>query len=91
MERDKLIVKARRRVDEFRCFYIHLMVYILVNLGLMLLNVFTFPKSWWFFYPFGGWGIGVVMHFISVFLLGRDWEDRKVEKILEKMEERQRD
>ncbi len=95
MDREQLYEKARRRVEEIKGFYVHLIVYILVNLGLYLLNRYTSPGHWWFYYPLGGWGIGLLMHFVSIFgipgLFDKDWEDRKVEQLVKKMEERQRD
>ncbi len=45
-------------------FYIHLIVYILVNLLLIYINYTYTPTKIWFIYPLLGWGIGVAVHFI---------------------------
>jgi hypothetical protein len=31
-----------------------------------------------------GWGIGLVAHGMSVFAIGKSWEERKIREILEK-------
>ena len=62
---DKMIAKEKRG------FYIHFIIYIIVNIGIF--------AQWWyitdgvgFAWPITttiGWGIGVVAHFIAVFVL----------------------
>ncbi len=93
MEREKLVEKARQRVGEIKDFYIHLIVYIAVNAGLFLLNRYSSPGHWWFYYPLIGWGIGLVGHAIGVFgipgFLGEDCEQKKIDQLVRKMEERQ--
>lgn len=78
---------AKARVEALRGFYIHLIVYIVVNVGLFLLNMLGTPDSLWFFWPLGGWGIAVVIHGLSVlgrgWWLGADWEERKIREMME--------
>ena len=80
--------RAEKRVEALRGFYIHVGVYVLVNLLLFLINITASPESLWFFWPLLGWGIAVVLHAFSVFgsgrLLGADWEEKKIEEIMEK-------
>jgi len=80
--------KARKRVEEIRGFYTHLLTYVLVNLGLFILNIVTSPGHFWFFWPLFGWGIGVLAHGLSVFgprrLWGSEWEERKIKELMEK-------
>ena len=59
--------RAKKRVEALKGFYIHLGVYVLVNLFLFLLNIITAPDHLWFFWPLLGWGIGVVLHAASTF------------------------
>lgn len=40
----------------------HLMSYLGVNGFLFVLNYLTGPSYWWFLWPLGGWGIGLVSH-----------------------------
>ncbi len=84
--------KARKRVEQIKSFYIHLITYIIVNAGLFVLNMITSPKSLWFYWPLFGWGIGIAAHALSVFGLGgqfgREWEENKIKEIMEKEEQK---
>jgi hypothetical protein len=59
---EKLQNLVERRRSSFRS---HFSVYLGVNGGLMLLNLFTSPMFPWFLFPAGGWGIGLVNHYSS--------------------------
>ena len=78
--------RAKKRVAALRGFYVHLGVYVLVNLFLFLLDIITSPASLWFFWPLLGWTIAIVVHAFSVFgsgrLLGADWEEKKIREIM---------
>lgn len=87
-ESENIYIKARKKVEDIKGFYGNLFSYIVVMGGLALLNICTTPNNLWVIYPALGWGIGVVIHFISVFnvlpFLGRDWEEKKIRELLEK-------
>ena len=80
--------KAKKRVEALRGFYIHLTVYVVVNLILFSINMIVSPDSLWFFWPLMGWGVGLAFHALSVFgfvpRFGADWEERKIREIMEK-------
>ncbi len=80
--------RAKKRVEELKSFYSHLFVYLAVNAGLFLLNILTSPSHLWFYWPLIGWGIGLAIHGLSVFgtqkMLGKDWEERKIQELMEK-------
>jgi hypothetical protein len=81
--------KAKERVEALRGFYIHLTVYVIVNLFLFLLNIITSPDVLWFYWPLLGWGIALFVHALSVFWgfdrpFGADWEERKIRELIEK-------
>lgn len=80
--------KAQKKVEDIKGFYGNLASYCVVITGLMVLNLITSPDHLWFFYPAVGWGIGVAVHGVSVFnympFLGRDWEERKIQELMEK-------
>ncbi len=86
-EKETSYYKAQKRVEDIKGFYGHLTSFIVVNLGLMILNLITSPQHLWFFYPTMGWGIGVVIHGMSVFnylpFLGNNWEERKIKEFME--------
>ena len=90
MNEEEKYRRAKERVEEIKGFYIHLFMYIIVNSGLFLINLIFARNHWWFYWPLLGWGIGIVAHALTVFglggFLGKEWEDRQIKKILEKME-----
>lgn len=93
MDEDKRYKKARKKVEELKGFYIHLFIYILVNLGMFIVNIVTTPRELWFYWPLFGWGIGILAHAMSVFgirgLFGKEWEERKIKQIMEKEEKKE--
>lgn len=86
-EKDEKYIRAKKRVEQLKGFYIHVTVYVLVNIMLFVINLSSSAGDWWFFYPLGGWGIGVLIHGISVFATGNfgaDWEERKIKEYMER-------
>ncbi len=83
--------KARKRVEEIKGFYGNLIAYVVVNIGLMVLNLLTSPGYLWFFWPMLGWGIGVLFHGMKVFnympFFGKDWEEKKIKEFMDKEEQ----
>lgn len=81
--------RAKEHVNEIKGFYTHAMVYALVISALALLNynTTTFP---WVLFPALGWGIGLLGHGLSTFgypfILGKDWEERKIKEFMERNE-----
>ena len=87
MEDRELYQRARERVEEIKGFYVHLATYLLVNAGLLVINLLTSPGYYWFVWPLFGWGIGIVAHAVGTFgggVFGAAWEERKVNEIVEK-------
>lgn len=83
--------EARKRVDEIKGFYGNLIAYIVVNIGLMVINLLTSPEYLWFFWPMLGWGIGVLFHGMKVFnympFFGKEWEEKKIKEFMDKEEQ----
>ena len=82
---------ARKRVKKKKEFYKHLGSFIIVNIFLFLLNMFTSPGHFWFIYPFLGWGLGLMGHYYETFgfpgMKGNesDWEKREIEKEMRRL------
>ncbi|MCO5185253.1 MAG: 2TM domain-containing protein [Anaerolineae bacterium] len=83
--------RAKERVEALKGFYVHLAVYVIVNLFLFLLNIFTSPDNLWFYWPLLGWGIALGFHAVSVFgsgsRFGSDWEEKKIREIMEEYDD----
>jgi len=87
VEQDPRYLRAKKKVENLKAFYIHLTVYFLVNIFIFVINLLTYDGTWWFIFPLGGWGIGIVAHAISVFAdskFGSEWEKRKIKEYMEK-------
>ncbi len=94
----ELYKMAQKRIKEIKGFYIHLIVYVCVNIFIFVINS-NLLNNGTINIEFGNlslpffWGIGVAAHAASVFgpnfFLGKDWEEKKIKEILEK-EKRQR-
>ncbi len=69
--------EAEVRAEEGRrSFYVHAVVYVLVNVMLITINLMTAPQFLWFFFPLIGWGIGLTMHYLfAVRYVGSQTED----------------
>ncbi len=93
-ENEDRYFKARKRVEQIKGFYGNLIAYVVVNIGLLTINLLTSPEYLWFFWPMLGWGIGVFFHGMSVFnympFLGKDWEEQKIKEFMEKEKEQKR-
>jgi len=76
--------RAVRRVKELKSFYANLISYCLVIPFLIFINLRTAPGYHWFWFPMLGWGIGLASHALQVFGIGKNWEDKQIQKILEK-------
>ncbi|QOW11126.1 2TM domain-containing protein [Kaistella flava (ex Peng et al. 2021)] len=83
-------LEAAKRVKRLKGFYIHAVVYVLVNLFIVAQNVKSgaslsnMDNYWTAIF----WGVGLLGHGISVFLpnmiMGKDWEERKIRELMDK-------
>jgi len=85
---------AYKRVKRIKGFYIHALVYVLVNAFII---ISSFNRSeigtevffrWETYSTAFFWGIGLLAHGLSVFgrdlFFGDDWEERKIKEFMEK-------
>ncbi|MFI4950355.1 MAG: 2TM domain-containing protein [Caulobacterales bacterium] len=80
--------QAERRADVKLGFQTHLLAYVVVNAGLVAINLVTSPGYFWAIWPIIGWGLGVLAHGIAVFHFGGDLRERAVETELRRLRER---
>ncbi len=74
--------RAVKRVKELKSFYGNLISYCIVIPFLIIINVVVSPKQLWFYWPMLGWGIGLAAHGMNTFAIGRNWEERKIQEIM---------
>jgi hypothetical protein len=89
MSEQQIYEKARKRVEEKKGLLIHAVVYVVVNAILITIWAVTSRGYQWFWWPLGGWGIGLIFNFLGVFVFNREmgWETRAVEKEAQKLRE----
>ena len=91
--------RAFKRVQKIKGFYVHFVVYVLVNIGLLVIkakNVGQLDANFWTWQTLNTaffWGIGLAIHGLSVFgkelFLGKDWEQKKLEQFMNEENEKQ--
>ncbi len=89
---EEIYQQARKRVEEKKGFYIHLTVYALINVGMILIWAFTAGGGYpWFVWILGGWGIGLVSHYLAVFVFNKTsgWERRQMDAEIERIKREQ--
>jgi len=89
--------RAKNKVEKLRKFYSHLTVYLVINFIITGFKVYNNLGSWDAFtadlFSFSTlsswiiWGLILLVHAFTVFilpsLLGYDWEERKIQQIME--------
>lgn len=80
--------EAKKQVKEIKGFYVHLLVFIAVNIFLIFINLKYSPEHLWFFWTTMGWGVGVLFHGLGVFkvmpFFGKNWEQKKINELMDK-------
>jgi uncharacterized integral membrane protein len=85
--------EAVKKVKKLKGFYTHALVYVVINIMIVIANVQNLdPGESYFqfknFFTAFFWGIGLLAHamgtFIPYFILGKDWEERKIKELMEK-------
>lgn len=92
--REEAYLRAQKKVKALIGFYWHLASYVIVNIFIIFLIV----SNGGTFFSFGTfataffWGIGLFFHFLGVFgpdfLFGKNWEERKIKKYMDKDDSR---
>jgi hypothetical protein len=76
---------ARRRVALKNGWRIHAFVYLVVNAGLVVLNLAAGGDRPWSLFPLLGWGLGLAIHGAVVRAQLRGIPDRQVEREVESL------
>lgn len=66
---EEVYENAKKKVEAKLRFRIHLSIYVAVMVLLFTINMFNSPEYLWFKWPLLGWGIGIVAHALSVYVL----------------------
>ena len=90
MTEEEIRQMARRRVEAKKGFFVHLSMYVIINIFLFLIWFFVAggPGSYpWFLWVLFGWGIGVAANAVAVFVTPHNtaWEQKEMEKEMNKL------
>lgn len=89
--------RAKKRIEELKGFYVHLTVFLGVNLFISISKIVsnlqageTFWQAFWDFGTFAVWmfwGIGLVFHASKTFnynpFFSKEWEERQIKKFMD--------
>ena len=93
-KQEELYLRAKYRVERIKAFYVHVAIYLVINIalisGLMRFgNLNNWSPQFWSLERFSTaiiWGIGIIVHAIIAFkapkLFGYEWEQRKLEQFM---------
>jgi sensor histidine kinase YesM len=81
--------RAKKRVNQIKGFYGSLISYCFVIPFLIFINLRYSPQFQWFWFSALGWGFGLTMHALKVFGYSSNWEERKIQEILKKEDNKQ--
>lgn len=92
---------AYKRVKRIKGFYVHLIVYLIVNTFIIISSSnrsLIGDEMFWRWETFSTalfWGIGLIAHGLSVFgrniFFGQNWEEKKIQELMEKEKREQWD
>lgn len=85
---DEIDRLARKRAGSKLGWYIHATVYVTVNILVYAISEHAFGRRSWSVVPLLGWGLGLALHWISVFVLGASGglRDRMVQRERERLQ-----
>lgn len=67
---DEIEQLARKRAGAKLGWYVHAAAFVVVNLAVFAMSRYAFGNRPWSVFPLLGWGLGLALHGISVFVLG---------------------
>lgn len=78
---------ARKRAGAKLGWYMHAILFVVVNIVVFSISRYGFGNRPWSVYPLLGWGLGLALHGVSVFVLGTGsgLRERMVQKERERL------
>ncbi|PCJ96555.1 MAG: histidine kinase [Flavobacteriaceae bacterium] len=76
-------IKAKKRVEAIKAFYIHTLVVSLLIPFLIFINFKTYWEYHWFWWPVVGNVLGLIIHGAVVMSNNTDWEERKIREFMD--------
>lgn len=71
--------------QRFTGFYVHLVVFFVINFGLFLLNALVYPFTLWFYFPLLMWAVAVMIHACAICVEHEEvWNEKSMVEIVRK-------
>ncbi len=74
---------AKQRAVAKLAFYIHAIVFLIVNVILIAINLTMTPQNIWFIWPLLGWGIGLAAHAGTLYF-PRKWGHKFMHRMIQR-------
>ncbi|HXF37402.1 MAG TPA: 2TM domain-containing protein [Actinomycetota bacterium] len=77
--------RARERAAAIQGLYVHVLVYLAINGGLLLINLLTRGEggTWWFVWPVAIWGVALLIHAMATYVpvFSPEWVERRAARM----------
>jgi energy-coupling factor transporter transmembrane protein EcfT len=80
---NKKYLKAKKRLEDLKSFYTHIIAYIILIPIWIFINYKTYWDFKWFWIPIFGMGVSIIIHAFKVFGYNNGWEERKIKEFME--------
>lgn len=79
---------VQKQIKDIKGFYTHFIASFLILPFIVFINLQTVPQFHWFWYAIAAWCIGLLIHWINVFVFSKmgfknEWKEQKLSEILE--------
>jgi len=84
MEDVEKFARAKEKMEEITAFYVHVGAFVVAMVVMLIVDIVD-NDDWWVFWPFLGWGAGILGHAWAVY--GRiprviqNWQLRKIKTL----------
>ena len=90
MSEEEVYEEAKKRIKARKDFYNNLAAYVVVNIILVLIWAFAAGRGYpWFLWPWGGWGVFVLLNFFQVFVFPGKGDRAAIEREADKIKREQ--
>jgi hypothetical protein len=76
--------KAKKRFQKIKAFYMHLLIFFTIIPTVVFINLQYAPDFHWFWFSVIGGGIPLMVHALKVFVFNENWQEQKIQEILNK-------
>lgn len=83
---EQRFLKAKKKVKKLKEFYKHLVIMLIALPVIIFINLVYVPQFHWFWIPVCAMTFSLIIHWISSFGFGKNWEENKIEELMKNKE-----